>query len=183
MTTNNEVKAKRPCTLWGKTFDSNDFVDIIINKQQQGNVPEDGGFFFDVEVRCIGGKNPYRITGYRDTYNEALLDAQKLTSEAIQAIASSQRPWLNAEGFEFGESIPYYFLRDSGTFEMLSIWNDEFHPCDSTGIPIDSDDCSEWWETEYRDNYTLSDFVAFKPIDDSQEAWDAVAHVEVWEGV
>lgn len=32
MTTNNEVKAPRPCTLWGQTFDSNLFI------QNKGNV-------------------------------------------------------------------------------------------------------------------------------------------------
>lgn len=133
MTTNNEVKAPRPCTLWGKTFDSNTVTSFTL-------------FSNRLSVCCE--------LVYRPTRPETLTNKEALL-EAIQAIASAQRPWLKGEGFEFVDGSYYRILTKN--FE-------------------------EHIDTVY--NATCSSYVlAFKPISDSQEAWDAVAGVEVAEGV
>jgi hypothetical protein len=86
MTSNNEVKAPRPCTLWGQTFDSNKFLDIIV-------------FQDTVSIGCGQFDMPT---------SEPTTDIHKTTMEAVLAIASAQRPWLKAEGFQFIEGKVYW---------------------------------------------------------------------------
>lgn len=93
--------------------------------------------------------------------------------EAIQAIASAQRPWLKAEGFEFVEGEVYWVKHNlDRTFILCKHENGEFTPCWSDGTFI-------------RERYAIPSFLArhilaFKLIDDSPEAWDKLAGVEVY---
>ena len=79
MTTNNEVKAPRPCTLWGQTFNSNKVYDI---KFQSNNV----------QIHILGKRTTV------SKYVEHSKDLKALRFEAIQAIASAQRPCECAQG-------------------------------------------------------------------------------------
>jgi hypothetical protein len=131
-------------------------------------------------------------------------DIAKTLLEAIQAIALAQRQWLKAEGFEFVASsqnctdVVYRLLHKSG------------HECTGVRIVLTKEQCGK--DHDYFmltlpnggslpkikhggscggnshglylcESYDLSEIKAFKPISDSQEAWDAVAGVEAWEVV
>lgn len=161
----NPIKAPRPCTLWGQTFDSN----LV------GSVDwyyfEDGGIEITVEDYIGNTLASLNINELEDKQLEAVTVKAK-TQEAIQAIASAQRPWLKAEGFEFVQDEVYMLLNKDGGFAIGTPYLDTDDPiflvCDSKRNTFDN----------YID---FQEIVAFKPIRDSQEAWDAVAHVEVWE--
>ena len=156
MTTNNDVKAQRPCTLWGQTFDSNKVYDISV-------MTDSVCLWLDNNLPCVDSPDVEE-------------GATKLMFEAIQAIASAQRPWLKAEGFEFVDDEVYWVKHAlDKTFLLCKHENGEFTPCWSDG-------------TFVRERYAIPSFLAknilaFKPISDSQEAWDAVAGVEVWDAV
>jgi hypothetical protein len=153
MTTNKEVKAQRPCTLWGWTFDSNQVISVILNHAK-------------TKV-WVYGENYKDLAFYFDT------DAEGKQFEAIQAIASAQRPWLKAEGFQFMQEVVYMLLHKDGSCMIGTPYLDTHDPifllCDSNRNTFDK-------------HIEFEAVVAFKPISDSQEAWDAVAGVEVWEG-
>jgi len=164
MTTNNEVKASRPCTLWGQTFDSNLFrrisvmqVNDITSAQIWLYVPVEG------ELKYI--KSP--------TSTDGVL-TQKYYNEAIQAIASAQRPWLKAEGFQFVDG-QWYNIMQYGNIVYP-------YKYDATENSFTNSDLSA---KDWNDPYLIKrrDVLAFKPISDTQEAWDAVAGVEVYKGV
>jgi hypothetical protein len=161
MTTNNDVKAPRPFTLpkhWeAEPFDSNKFKGFTI----LGDT---------VSIDCGQYKMPT---------SDPTKDIAKTLLEAIQAIASAQRPWLKAEGFdEFEQDEWYqvlYFEKDypddlmQRQVEFISTFNGECFD------GIDESDCV---------------VLAFKPVtpynatpEKVQEAWDAVEGVEVWEVV
>jgi hypothetical protein len=168
MTANNEVKAARPCTLWGQTFDSNTVKEV--------------NAIYDHVYLLLHGKMIDSL------YVETRQDVPRILFEAIQAIASAQRPWLKAEGFEFEEGTVYEVLTER-TAEDGSIYHARntvyYHAGNSTLISCYDNG------THKNDGYTgksafccySKDVLAFKPISDSQEAWDAVAGVEVAEGV
>lgn len=162
MTTNNEVKAPRPCTLWEQTLDSNLFRRISVMQ-----VPDITSAQVWLDVSTNGELNYIKSP----TSTDAVL-TQKYYNEAIQAIASAQRSWLKAEGFEFVQDEVYMLLNKDGGFAIGTPYLDTDDPiflvCDSKRNTFDN----------YID---FQEIVAFKPISDSQQAWDAVAGVEVWE--
>jgi hypothetical protein len=90
--------------------------------------------------------------------------------KAIQAIASAQRPWLSAEGFEFVKNQWYRILCKNGSADQYALFiNGKF--CTNSG--------------DYKVD-TISAFQPFlhplTPKEKVQEAWDAVAYVEVYRG-
>jgi hypothetical protein len=201
--TNNEVKAPRPCTLWGQTFDSNTFKKIEttdlrkITREHEDAPLVDHGFYFSVEVfhrdtaeYVRGGKtfpksNPFKLTPVRATYAEAYEDAQKLVMEAIQAITSAQRPWLKAEGFEFCRLEKYLCL----TYHTEATKTDLFEEIKRFSKDGNLLTRSLNWSYPH-DRPTTERVVAFKPMphytatpEQVQLYWDAVAGVKVWEGV
>jgi hypothetical protein len=117
MTPNNEVKAPRPCTLWGQTFEcpSHALVNIVTWLDRFN----DRLTLVTVSYRAdpLDKKSPsvnhnIEHPTYQDrmmTTNNYVEDAHnfscKLHFEAIQAIASAQCPWLKAEGFEFVKGV------------------------------------------------------------------------------
>jgi hypothetical protein len=159
MTSNNEVKAKRPCTVWGQTFDSNTVKEV--------NAVSD-----HVYILLHGNM----IDSF---YVETEQDVPRILFEAIQAIANAHRPWLKAEGFQFVEGERYEVLHIHGGTLMHDLG--EFG--NYGGVQgIDSADFAE-----------LGYIKAFKPVvpydptdtpeqrlAKEQEAWDAVAGVEVY---
>ena len=178
MTTNNEVKAQRLCTLWGQTFDFNDFKFCSL----RGGVNRNDTLQ-RVYVRLKNGD-----TLYSPYYNEE--QAWEVYNQVILAIASAQRPWLKAEGFEFVEGEVYHVLNTYGShffavfrkntpIESLGCgdynFSEGFNSSDSKGIYYSCEDSYYMSVGTKKENV-----VAFKPISDSQEAWDAVAGVEVY---
>jgi hypothetical protein len=147
-------KAQRPCTLWGKTFDSNEV--------EQVNAVSDHVY--------IVLSNKIIDSYYYD--DKSIITGMLL--EAIQAIASAQRSWLKAEGFEFVQDVVYMLLKKDGSFTIGTPYLDTDEPifllCDSKRNTFD---CHIEFES----------VLAFKPISDLQETWDAVAGVEVYKGV
>ena len=178
MTTNNEVKAPRPCTLpWGVTFDFNNFKFCSLR----------GGLNRNDTLQRVYVKLKDGDTLYSPYYTEE--QAWEVYSKVILAIASAQRPWLKAEGFQFVEGTVYEVLTER-TAEDGSIYHARntvyYHASNSTLIS-----CYDNGKHK-NDGYTgksafwcySKNALAFKPISDSQEAWDAVAGVEVYnEGV
>ena len=170
MTTNNKVKAPRPCTLWGQTFDSN-LVESITRKHY---MDKNGNFLDSILVeKHYGGRSLAKIRG--------LEYGIKAFQEALQAIASAQRPWLKVEGFEGGNGTVVELLykdgsRCFGKFDginsFITTWSDGH-------VYYQSKDLEE----SDLETTNINHFKAFKPISDSQEAWDEVAGVEVWERV
>ena len=83
-------------------------------------------------------------------------------------------PWLKTEGFEFVQDVVYRLLHKDGSFLIGTPYIDTTAPifllCDSNRNTFDN-------------HIEFENVVAFKPISDSQEAWDAVAGVEVYKGV
>jgi hypothetical protein len=160
MATNNEVKAPRPCTLWGRTFDINQVISVSLNHAKT--------------KAWVYGENYNDLAFYFGT------DAEGKQFEALQAIASAQRPWLKAEGFEFLEDVEYRLL---------------YEPYDLEGDDIEHNNILTECvgeHSQWADDVT----VAFKPcvpydptytpqqrLAKEQEAWDAVAHVEVYKEV
>jgi len=160
MTTNNRVKAPRPCTLpkgWTDkgmafktvTFDSNKFQALTVTKLDS---------------------NSFRLILEADIvrYSEVMSshDILQLQMQTIQAIASAQRPWLKAEGFEFDTCVDYIVLCEPKDRPYIA----QHHHTTDTGEHFFTVD----------GKYTIGAIVAFKPISDSQEAWKAVEHVEVY---
>jgi hypothetical protein len=115
-----EIKAPRPCTLpkgWTDkgmafktvTFDSNKFQALTVTKLDS---------------------NSFRLILEADIvhYSEVMSyhDVLQLQMQTIQAIASAQRPWLKAEGFEFVERqqyiIPYYVAGDEQDGDRIIDW-------------------------------------------------------------
>jgi hypothetical protein len=205
MTTNNKVKAPRPCTLWGQTFDSN-LVETVMPSfyyYYDESLPADhekhksarASILLKCQKRIDGHlvSDKLEIEGkpfFYKTKNEGLFAIQgaenlskQMFFEAIQAIASAQRPWLKAEGFEFVEGVEYWVKfrevphilrctfhkdrRHDDGYEFYFGSRDDFYYEDIQGCRRD---------LSIRAVYAL----AFKPISDSQEAWDAVAGVEVY---
>lgn len=75
------------------------------------------------------------------------------------------RSWLKAEGFEFVDGQSYHLLQ-----KIEPVVQEYFDHCycqDNRKF------YGEYW-------VDLKDVVAFKPIDDSPEAWDKLAGVEVY---
>ena len=72
------------------------------------------------------------------------------------------------------QDVVYRLLHKDGSFLIGTPYIDINAPifllCDSNRNTFDN-------------HIEFENVVAFKPISDSQEAWDAVAGVEVWEGV
>jgi hypothetical protein len=197
MTTNNEVKAPRPCMLpkeWEGTgiIDSNNGYRLEISNCSVTDT--------DI-IMFISGSAVYKKVIKVKRPSEYQAEVQKSQIEVALAIASAQRPWLKAEGFEFtplgkGVKVFYRLMHKSG------------HEFTGYRIVLTEDQVGQDWDyfrltlpnggdlpQEYfgsRGNgslahgyglcksYDLSEILAFKPISDSQEAWDAVAHVEVY---
>lgn len=155
MTTNNQVKAPRPCTIEGVTFDSNNLISILARESDFGI------FYFD-------GRSD---ADYQTIYTTKLL-------KAIQAIASAQRPWLKAEWFEFvqGEVVELLYKDGSRCFGKFDGIN-AFNTCWSDGFIYYEDRHSKENNLE---TINISLFNAFKPISDSEEEWYALAGVEVY---
>jgi hypothetical protein len=181
MTTNNEVKAPRPCTLWGQTFD----IYLIKELSQITN----NGY----PQYVVTGKNrqALALSPVMPEHEEDISAYQnKMLLEASQAIASAQRQWLKAEGFGFVEGEVYHVLDTYGS-HFFAIFSRNT-PIENLGRGdykfsegfISSDSKGVYYSCE--DSYYMSvgtkkeDVLAFKPISDSQEAWDELAHVEVY---
>jgi hypothetical protein len=161
MTTNNEVKAPRPCTLWGQTFDSNKFKGFTV---------------FSDTVSIVCGQ-------YDMPTSEPTTDVPKTTMEAIQAIASAQRQWLKADGFEFEDGQQYEILRDAYHTRCVGFFKNH----KDMGLGFYNS-----MHEEAEIVIFLEAAISFKPyleweINDTpeqrhakeQEAWEAVSHVEV----
>ena len=160
MSINNKVKAPRPCTLWGQTFDSN-LVESITRKHY---MDKNGNFLHSILVeKHYGGRSLAKIRG--------LEYGIKAFQEALQAIASAQRPWLKAEGFQFVQDVVYKLLHKDGSFLIGTPYLDT---ADSIFLLCDSN------RNTFDNHIEFENFVAFKPISDSEEEWDAVAGVEVY---
>jgi hypothetical protein len=118
-------------------------------------------------------------------YVETEEEVQPLLLEAIQAIASAQRPWLKADGFEFVVYKNYNVMTKSGlTFEahynISPLPPTLKHITEYAGVFCRKISTSKTPDTVVS-VINAEDIVAFKPISDSQESWDAVAHIEVAE--
>jgi len=174
---NNEVKAPRPCTLpkeWNgeRTFNVYAFTEIeyIYERSDYWTPYCDvcGSIRINVYIKTNASIDPFRPTQWYDKEEDAIKEAQLFSMEAIQAIASAQRPWLKAEGFDFVDSVvDYLVMEETGSIRVAQLqWVED-------GKPNFMVDCQ----------YSLGNVVAFKLLDDSQEARDAVAHVEVYKEV
>jgi len=163
MTPNNEVKAPRPCTLpkeWKgeRTFNIYNFTEIEYIYERSDYWTPDcdvcGSIRINVYIKTNASIDPFRHTQWYDKEKDAIKEAQLFSMEVIRAIASAQRQWLKAKWFQFVDGEEYEILSKAYEKHIDTVYN-----------------------------ATASDYIlAFKPISDSQEAWDAVAHVEVWEG-
>jgi hypothetical protein len=149
MSTNNEVKAPRPCTLWGWTFDSNQVISVILNHAK-------------TKV-WVYGENYKDLAFYFDT------DAEGKQFEALQAIASAQRQWLKLEGFQFKDDC-FYRIKVGDSPHVLTGLYDK---------PNNLFYVSELYEGGKGFSVPTIWVTAFKPADDSQEAWNAVAKIQV----
>jgi len=187
MTTNNEFKAPRPCTLskeWtGKgLIDSNNGYDLQYQTTIRHRTTP---MVFALQILFISGEAIYKkeiTTLKEDDAKKAVIDAKL---EVALVIASAQRSWLKAEGFEFDQVTRWY--------EIIYCYKDEpdeqYYGVSQfvenmNGWDFDDMEAQDW------------DIIAFKPIVEidpadtsqqrlakEQEAWDEVAGVEVWEGV
>jgi hypothetical protein len=164
-----KVKASRPCTL-PKDWEGTGLIDSnngYILESTVCTVSETCTIMFRSGEAVYKKIIPLSVSDYR----QAIIDAQ---IEVALAITDAQRPWLKAEGFEFLEGEVYWVKHKlDETFLLCKHENGEFTPCWSDGTFI-------------RERFAIPSFLerhilAFKPISDSQEAWDAVAHVEVAE--
>lgn len=168
MTTNNRVKAPRPCTLLGKTFPNAFDLNIKewFSQNHDENEPYEYGFTISTYPRstadaCQANLSFTNSPAYSTL--EAMLEAKTI---AWQTIASAQRPWLKAEGFEFDTCVDYIVLCEPKDRPYIA----QHHHTTDTGEHFFTVD----------GKYTIGAIVAFKPISDTQEAWDAVAGVEVY---
>jgi hypothetical protein len=175
MTTNNAVKALRPCTLPKEfnapPFDVYAFEDVgwwkgYCKPENNEYIPS------SLIVRIAPNDDSLSLTDYRFQipfcYKDEQEYAQSKLLEVYLVIASAQRPWLKAEGFEFDTCVDYIVLCEPKDRPYIA----QHHHTTDTGEHFFTVD----------GKYTIGAIVAFKPISDSQEAWDAVAHVEAWEG-
>ena len=206
MTTNNEVKAPRPCTLpWGVTFDFNNFKFCSLR----------GGLNRNDTLQRVYVKLKDGDTLYSPYYTEE--QAWEVYSKVILAIASAQRPWLKTEGFEFVEGkqyvIPYYVAGDEQDGDRILDWYEHqgvftFKKKVRWGMGEDSEGYSLFhvtrnqfegynavysgtqYHNEAYDPEYFKPYIPYDPTDTpqqrlakEQEAWDAVAGVEVYKEV
>jgi hypothetical protein len=143
-----ETKALYFCTLWGQTFDSSDVRQIFDNS---------GSIYICLSYGRI--QSPYF------TIREFPLELLK----AIQAIASAQRPWLKAEGFQFKDDC-FYRIKLGDSPHILTGLYDE---------PNNLFYVSELYEGGKDFSIPTIWVTAFKPANDSEEAWNAVAGVKI----
>ena len=184
MTTNNEVKAPRPCTLpegWifkyeRTSLDVSEIYEVNHVHYQDSNY---GVLIRDRKGNCLAlCKLNFDETTEQDLIHRTI---QAKIQEIIQAIAFAHRPWLKAEGFEFVEGE----------------WYEALHIHGGTLIH-DMGEFGKYGEVQGIDSSNFADvgyIKAFKPVilynpadtqqhrlTKEQEAWDAVAGVEAWEG-
>lgn len=159
----NQIKAPRPCTVDkmkpNTTFDTSSGV-----KELEVIEREDlYSCYWQVLVTFIDGTRTW--SDYFNTSKEAY----DLLNDLIQAIASAQRPWLKAEGFEFVNGNRYHVLCRNGSFDYVMLFNEgSFY--DTSGY-----------------YYEVGSIIAFQPAlhpltpkEKVQESWEAVAGVEVY---
>lgn len=161
-------KAERPCTLpWGVTFDFNDFKFCSLR----------GGLNRNETLQRLYVKLTNGDTLYSPYYTEE--QAWEVYNQVLLAIASSQSPWLKAEGFEFVEGEVYFIMcRDESTFLIAKYTNNDFlgdfHMAYSDGNLHNSN-----YESTPAQRRCYKP-VAFKPISDSQAVWKQYENVEVY---
>jgi hypothetical protein len=176
MTSNNKVKAPRPCTLskeWEGTglIDSNNGYTLKVSL-----IPFDGA-----SIEFVSGYISY--TKNIDCNHPSEVDGEitQAELEVALAIASSQRPWLKEEGFEFVEGERYEVLHMHGG-ELMHDLGEFGNYGGVQGIGS-----STFAEIGYIKAF--KPVVPYDPTDTpeqrhakEQAAWDAVAGVEALEG-
>jgi hypothetical protein len=183
MTTNN-VKAPRPCTTLPEGWVLNS-KGLAVDTTNSLQVVWDRDDDLELTVRIISSSMfTYAYVMVTAEDNDTLLEIlPSRLYEAYRAIANAQRPWLKAEGFEFVEGEVYWVMHKyDKTYLLCKFDNKKFYPAWSNGDVIETEEeISIYYKSDIA-SFHKSDILAFKPISDSQEAWDAVEKVERWEG-
>ena len=167
------IKATRPCTI--QDTDSNRFVSFPTEFISSVSVVITGTSDFTTgHIEVAFFKNDfnlekvivYFIKGNDLQHFEEV--AKTYFDKVLNAIASAQRPWLKAKGFKFKIEKAYSILTKTGSQHLVAIrfggTSHKFTTLTQHGL----------------EDLLLEDVIAFKPISDSQEAWDALAGVEVY---
>jgi hypothetical protein len=124
-----EIKALRPCILpKGWVLENNikqlDVSEIFQVSHVHYRNNEYGIVLRDREHNCLASLQ----LDFDETVEKDIIYpiVQLKIQEIIQAIASAQRPWLKAEGFEFVERqqyiIPYYVAGDEQDGDRIIDW-------------------------------------------------------------